>query len=189
MPIPLGILATAGAAGGGGASYELIATTILNGNATDVTFSSIPSDYAHLQLRIVAKNAISYSNSIRSGYLTFNGDTATNYNWHHLYGQGSSMSSIAYTNQNYVAIQDFIPDTLSLSNIFGGAIIDILDYKNTNKFKTVRYIAGARLTTSSNVIGQGTGNWRSTNAITSLNMNFSNNFVAGSRFSLYGIKG
>jgi hypothetical protein len=79
--------------------------------------------------------------------------------------------------------------------VFGSLIMDILDYANTNKYKTTRGIIG--FDTNGTVAGYGgrvgliSGNWRSTSAITSITFTVDNaaNYSANSKFSLYGIKG
>jgi hypothetical protein len=79
----------------------------------------------------------------------------------------------------------------SASGIFSPFIIDILDYANTNKRTTIRYSGGPMLS-SNHIVSLISGLYFSTAAITS--MTFGNfvddgNIVAGSRFSIYGIKG
>jgi len=79
---------------------------------------------------------------------------------------------------------------------WGIGVIDILDYTNTNKFKTTRCIAGTDsngvISTVYSTVGIMSGNWENTNAITSITMvtpATSANFNSGTRFWLYGIKG
>jgi hypothetical protein len=76
------------------------------------------------------------------------------------------------------------------ANIFGENVADILDYKDTNKFKTMRVIYGLDVNGAGEV-GLTSSNWRSTTAITSLviTLNTGSNFAANSSFQLYGIKG
>ena len=62
-------------------AYDSIATTTVGaGGASSITFSSIPSTYTHLQVRITAKG--NRGIVIENAYLTFNGDSGTNYNAH-----------------------------------------------------------------------------------------------------------
>ena len=74
--------------------------------------------------------------------------------------------------------------------MFGATVCDILDYTNTNKYKTVRALSGHDQN-GSGVIQLRSGFWRSTSAITSITI--SNDQIANiaeyTRFSLYGIKG
>jgi hypothetical protein len=82
------------------------------------------------------------------------------------------------------------PENGALSNLFAGYVIDILDYANTNKNKTIRSLAGSDAN-GSGTIWFGSIAWLSTSAITSLSFNIESgsNFTQYSSFALYGIKG
>jgi hypothetical protein len=78
----------------------------------------------------------------------------------------------------------------STSGMFGISVNDILDYSNTNKFKTHRCLCGHDQN-GSGFIFMFSGNWRSTAAITSITIypgDFTTTFAANSSFALYGIK-
>ena len=186
MPIPLGIFATAGAGGAGGSAFELISTQLISSATSSVTFSSIPATFKHLQIRMVARNATSTG----SPDLTFNGDTGFNYATHWLYGTGSSVASAG----NAIGDIPNIPLTAHMSgntadaNAFGVGITDILDYANTSKNTTVRSLGGRHQGSSSNFILIRSGFWNNTAAVTSIRI-AGNDFAAGSRISLYGIRG
>lgn len=179
--LPLGILASSG---GAPAFYELIETQILGSNASSVTFTSIPGTYKHLQLRYVAQT--NSNQSVLRG--RFNSDTtSSNYSRHYLYGDGSSVGTSASANNGWL---DFGPLEVG-TNLFTAGVVDVLDYANTSKNKTIRALAG-RAGTSNRNIALSSGGWFSTSAITSLTLSeafFGQNLLAGSRFSLYGIKG
>ena len=172
-----GILASSGGAAG---AFDLLQTTVLSSSASSVTFSSLGSysDYKHLQLRVLAKHN---SANIK---LTFNSDTGANYAWHRLFGDGSSVTSGAGTSQNYILGNAWSSDT---ANIFGASVTNILDFSNTSKNTTIRSLSGQN--TASPIISLGSGFWNNTAAVTTIKIEtFSDSFVAGSRFSLYGIK-
>lgn len=174
MYIPFGVFSAG--AGGETNSFELISTTILGSTSASVTFSSIPTGYKHLQIRMAA-------NSTASGatYWRFNSDSGNNYSQHLLYGNGSSVASGATTSTN----AGYIGYTTTGANIFPASIIDILDFASTTKNKTVRVLHGDN---NANIM-LNSGAWYSTAAITSVSLFANVNYVAGSRFSLYGIKG
>jgi hypothetical protein len=188
MPIPLGILAVAGAGGGAGAAYEQIATTILGSSAASVTFSTsgLGATYKHLQIRAVNRNTA--SNVANWNSMQFNNDTASNYSSHLLYGTGSAAQSDGLANQSYVWLTQ-TPSAQAPANAFGALVVDILDPFSTTKNKTVRTLGGYR-NASEQSIQLNSGNWRNTAAVTSI-LIFSqgNSFDIGSRFSLYGIRG
>jgi hypothetical protein len=169
-------------------SYESIATTTVGaGGSLSITFSSISSSYTHLQIRMIAK----YLNTAGgSTQMQFNGDTATNYSWHYLSGDGASASAGAGTSANYININVGQQDT----GQYVAAVIDILDYANTSKNKTSRTLTGIDKNGSGSM-QLTSGNWRNTAAITSItitpqsNTSPTNQFQQYSSFALYGIKG
>ena len=74
--------------------------------------------------------------------------------------------------------------------MFSAHIIDILDYTNTNKYKTVRNLGGFDTNSAQyGYISLGSVSWRNTNAITSISFTLDgNNFTQYTQFALYGIK-
>jgi hypothetical protein len=180
MSLILGILdsgVTGG--GGGGVSYESIATVTLTSTASTVTFSSIPQTYTHLQLRVLSAQG----NVVQAARLWANSDTiTTNYWTHYLAGNGSIKYSTA-SNENYA-----LWDSGTTSGFYA-TVIDILDYTNTNKKKTIRSLQGYDLN-GSGAVGLLSMLWNNTAAITSLQ--FADNgsaFQSGGSYALYGIKG
>ena len=171
---------------------ETIASTLVGaGGTSSITFSNIPQGYKHLQIRIIARTTrTSYSNDYM--LLRFNGDSGSNYSNHALTGTGGSAGSIGYASQTASSIQRFAGNAMT-ANAFGVAIIDILDYTNTSKYKTLRNIGA----TDDNDIG-GTAEvgfytncWMNTAPITSMvfTTSPSANITQNSRISIYGIKG
>jgi hypothetical protein len=141
---------------------------------TTVEFNSIPGNYAHLQLRSLVMG---------SGYSTlrFNGDTTTsNYRSHYVGGQGSVTFAGSDANQAYFA------NSGSANGM--AVILDLLDYSDTNKYKTQRYAQGWDNNGSGEVYLT-SSLWMSTAAITSLKITAATGtFASGSHFALYGIK-
>ena len=118
-------------------SFESIATVnVGSGGASTVSFSSIPSTYKHLQVRLIARG--DYPGNNDNIVMYFNSDSATtNYTDHRLRGDGASVYANGTTNFQVIANVTFTAGT-ALTNNFGVGYIDILDYANTNKNKTVR---------------------------------------------------
>jgi len=167
-------------------SYESIATvTVGAGGAANVEFTSISGTYKHLQIRGIARDT--GSASLRQVYIQFNSDTSTNYSWHELEGNGSAAGSYGGTTTN--KMWSFYYSTASqTASAFGTAVIDILDYSNTNKYKTIRTLGGADLN-GSGTISLSSANWRNTNAVTSIKLLAEQTaFAQHSTFALYGIK-
>jgi len=172
-------------------SYDSIATSTLTSATASVTFSSIPSTYTHLQIRIWGYNT---SGSDRTLYLQFNSDSGSNYRNHYLSGNGSAVTASSET----AATTGILPLNANSSQTgFNGdstkasaVIMDILDYKNTNKNTTVRTLGGWDGAGSGHVY-LSSGLWMNTAAITNLyfQLPYSTNFGTGTKFALYGIKG
>lgn len=168
-------------------SYESITTaTITSGSSNTITFSSIPQNFKHLQVRGIARS----SSGVWS-YLTFNGDTTqANYYAHELAGNGSAAYANAYPGgASPKGIQLFV--TYGYTNVFSGVIIDILDYTSTSKAKTVRCINGWD-SNGNGEIRLESGLWSATPAaVTSftLQCGSANAYQQYSSFALYGIKG
>jgi hypothetical protein len=74
------------------------------------------------------------------------------------------------------------------TNTFGSIVIDILDYQNTNKFKTARGLGGSD-NNGNGEIYLTSGLWRDTSAITSVSLfpGVGTTFNQYSSFALYGI--
>ena len=172
-----------GAAAAG--DYESIATVSVGaGGSSTVSFTSIPSTYSHLQVRILAQSA--RANTIDYFNMRINSDTGTNYYAHLLYGNGSSASAYATGTDSKLDFSQWVAS--SSTSIFGSAVIDVLDYTNTNKYKTVRCLNGYDAN-GSGITQLASGLWMNTNAITGISFYFSNANVAQySHFALYGIK-
>ena len=166
------------------AAYVSIATQSYGagGYGQSITFSSIPQTYKHLQLRI--NQSTNSGNNIR---LQINGDTNANYSGHQLTGDGGSVYS-GYQSAAYGWL--YIAYSVGTQGTPHVAIMDLPDYTNTNKYKTVRTLEGNDINGAGGWIGMWSGNWRNTAAVTSLTVYIpSGYFTEYSTFSLYGIKG
>jgi hypothetical protein len=181
----LGIIASQNYSRVPATSYESIATVSGTGSSNTISFTSIPSTYKHLQVRFISRSTSSSYNQIN---LQFNSDTAANYSVHLINGDGSTV--VAYGGANATSISVGMGTGSSNSaNLYGASVIDVLDYANTNKFKTTRALAGAD-GNGSGYLWYASGNWRSTSAVTSIQLIAeSGSFTTDSKFALYGIRG
>jgi hypothetical protein len=164
-------------------SYNSIATLSGTGSSGMITFSSIPSTYKHLQFRF-------YSLSTGAAdwvFTQFNNDTTTaNYRQHRLWGDGGGGVS-SQTNSGDPEIKfNFIGGSTTQPST---GVMDILDYANTNKNKTMRTFFGY----DENGAGQVnfiSGLYMSTAAISTVRFRLlSSSFATSTRIALYGIKG
>jgi len=106
-------------------------------------------------------------------------------------GNGSSLTSGSSANASFLTFGN-CPAGGTTAGTFGSFTIDILDYADTNKFKTTRSIFGYDYNAGPYALIDLTGgSWRSTSAIStiSLTMFTGSNFAQYSHAALYGIKG
>lgn len=167
-------------------SFDLLQTTVLSSATSSVTFSSLGSysDYKHLQFRIVGRSAS--TDAQQQWRITLNNDTGANYAYHRLLGNGSSVLSQAVTSTSSCRI-GYLPTSVATSNAFGGLVIDLLDFSSSNKNTTIRSFSEADTFTT---VSMQSALWNNTAAVTTIKLEDSggNNLIAGSRFSLYGVK-
>ena len=176
-----------------GAYDALASVTVPAGGAVSVVFAGIPSGYRHLQIRMFTR----YTGTQNSGaplYMQFNNDTTNNYSLHRLltYTNNSETgtSSAALTNQPYMQVA-YTTGGSSTANMFSSQICDILDYANTNTFKTIKSLYGYDINNDSGYssVGIMSGNWRSTTAVTSIRIVPDTDSLAQySSFALYGVR-
>lgn len=165
-------------------AFDSIATTTVGaGGTSTITFSSIPSTYTHLQVRLICANNSSYYDS--DIVMRFNGDTGSNYYKHRIYGSGSSVATDAGAGTTMQVARSG-----GAAGVFGASVIDILDYTNTSKNKVVRSLYGQD-SNGSGYMMFSSGLWNNTSAVTSLTLNDANfnGFVQYTHAALYGIKG
>ena len=169
--------------------FESIATLTGNGSANNLTFSSIPSTYKHLQIR----SLVGLAGGQSFAALEFNADSSATYAWHRLFADGASVGASGLTTRTNTH-STIMTGGNTVPNALAASIVDIHDYASTTKNKTVRTFSG--LDTNNNVtdynfLQLSSALWPSTSAITTIKI-ISLNSLAFSRtsvFSLYGIKG
>lgn len=158
-------------------TYEPIATYTAGSNFTTYSFTSIPSTYTDL---IVAMNLKSVSGT-PSVYIQFNGDTTgTNYSMASIYGTSGAISQYRASNINWVSA---FTNGVSANN-FNNGNINIMNYANTSTYKT----SLTRWCGADYEVDLISGMWKSTSAINQITLTAQSNLVAGSTYTLYGIK-
>lgn len=162
-----------------GNTYEAIATNTVTSTVSSVTFSSIPSTYTDL---VIVGNVL--GNGSVSIDFQFNGDTATNYSYTVLDGDGATASSNRQTNTTNIQFAGWSRNLNSTTNP-STMIANIMNYSNTTTNKTA-VIRSMALGTAGDCVDAFVGTWRSTAAITSITIRGS--VVSGTTYSLYGIK-
>jgi hypothetical protein len=187
----LGIFSAAGA-GGPIDAFELIQTSVVSGSSTSTisfaSLASLSSTYRHFRLVIAART----NRGLELDYvrLRFNGDTGNNYAFHELFGNGGPglASGAVFPNASINLTRTTAAS--ATANAFGAITADILDAYSTTKNTTVRSLGGYASTSSGEINLTG-GVWVNTAAISSIDCVVGGGtiFIAGSRFSLYGIRG
>ena len=162
-------------------SMDAISAITLSSAQSTITFSNIPQTYTHLQVRFIAATSVADQDI----WVNFNADTASNYSEHRFYTNGTTITSGGLASQGKI---EYFGRSGSGSNVFASNIVDIPDYTNTNKYKTIRSNFGWDNNTTAFVM-YSSGSWRNTNAITSMVITpQSGTFSQYSSFALYGIK-
>jgi hypothetical protein len=165
--------------------YPIASYTVGAGGASSFNFTNIPQTFTHLQLRVFIKTSV--TGNVDTIFMQPNADfVASHYYGHVLFGNGSSVSSANFASTSVTAYGTS-PDNTSSSNIFGVAIIDILDYTNTNKYKTMRTLNGFDANGSGQV-ALSSMLWQNTAAITQLTGGANAGILQYTRFDLYGIQ-
>ena len=157
---------------------SIATTTVGAGGTSSINFTSIPQTYTHLQIRGIWATSAAQNLKIQ-----FNSDTGANYKAHFLYGDGATVSS---------SVTSISPNSMSLgynasSTSFEASICDILDYTNTNKYKTIRSLDGNDRNGAGDIEFD-SGVWLNTAAITSINLTPQTGTISQfSSLALYGV--
>jgi hypothetical protein len=177
----VGIIASSGGAVAGGA-YESIASASGTGASGTITFSSIPSTYTSLQVRLIGRSTGGTDNVVVR--LQYNSTAMTK--THFLSGDGVTASAGASNSPIRVPASNVTAD------VMGVGIIDIHDYASTTRNKTARYIGGwngNNVYTTNEEINLASSFLDNTSAITSIDLVvISGSWSTNSQIALYGIK-
>ena len=169
-----------------GAMIPIATQYVTSASVGTITFSNIPQNYEHLQVRISSRSTRTYTgNAIDVMNIQANSSYPTKS--HYLLGDGASASSgVDYS------LMFFPDDGGGIAGNYGSGIVDILDYSSTTKNKTFRAITGFdnNSTSLNGTVALTSGFWNSTSAITSLTFGyaFGGDVKQYSHFALYGIK-
>ena len=169
-------------------AYDSLSSVTLDATASSITFSGIPATYTHLQIRGIGRTNRATPADMDGLLIQFNGDTSANYSDHALRGDGGSAtasSDVSYTGMEMYRLANLYV----ASTVMGAQIVDILDYANTNKYKTIKSLGGVD-NNGSGQVALNSGNWRNTDGITSILLKpaVGTLFTAYTSFALYGVK-
>jgi hypothetical protein len=186
------LLTTQSAKGFGFGKYELLSSnsfesiqtiTVGSTSQASISFTSIPSTYTHLQVRGILRS----TTATGTAFMNFNGDTANNYTTHYIFGDGTiGVGAINPHSGMYAALAN------NAASTFAVCVINILDYKNTNKNKVMLSLSGGESNTNTGATYDEilSGVWESTSAINRIDLiPAAGNFAQYSSLALYGING
>ncbi len=159
-------------------TYVLLNQTTLAAASSTVTLSSIPQNYSDLVLVVAGEPTAGGGGVFR---MTFNGDSSSSYSI--ATAEGSSNGAQAGSLTTSFMQASFHRSTV-IDGFFNPHIIQIMDYSETDKHKSVLIRANAH----SNGVIMTAGRWASASALTSISVFIeSGSWDIGSTFSLYGI--
>jgi hypothetical protein len=118
--------------------------------------------------------------------LRFNSATS-GYAWRTVGGNGSTAVTGSTLPASYLRAARASGATAA-SNLFGCSEVDILDFANSFKNKTIQSLTGV-IVSGFTTVSADSGIWFSTAPITSITLypSYGSNFAAGSRVSIYGV--
>ena len=163
-----------------GATFEPIATQTLASAAATITFSSIAASWTDLKLVLVG----TFSSAGADVRCRFNSDSATNYSNTTLYGTGTAAGSGKGTSVTQIRLFWISGGSTTIPQL---CTADIFSYAGSTN-KTV-LTTEANDNNGSGTVGNTVQLWRSTSAITQIDLTLSaGNFNSGFTATLYGIK-
>jgi len=169
-------------------SFESIASVTLTSTASTISFTSISSSYTHLQIRYNSRHDNDTQNNM---YMRLNSDNSSIYMRMYIFTDGTTIQTIEDINTDAMGYFS-VANSSRTANNFGGGIINILDYKNTSKNKSVLARTGrAQQASGTTGILMSAGQWASTSAVDTITFGMfagEGNFVTNTTFALYGIK-
>jgi hypothetical protein len=164
-------------------SRILIASNTLGSATTTVTFSSIPSTYTDLVLRMSTR----IDSAPGTADLIIQINSGGNMSYTRIQGNGATASSFRSTGNSTLPV-NYLQQSDSTSNTFDSSEVYFPSYTSSNN-KVISSF-GVQETNGTTAYMRAIAHLRSnTESITSLEIrNGGYNFVAGSSFFLYGIK-
>lgn len=172
-----------------GSMFPMRSYVVPSGSSVSyIEWTSIPTTYTHLQVRgIVLGSSATATGGL---FCQFNGDTNANYTTHLLGGNGSVASAYSATGRTAVDMYGYYDNIISTGSFPIAFVMDILDYKSTNKTKTIRINSGMNKNGSNyGEIFLKSSAWLATpQAINSIKIYINGqNLAANTSIALYGV--
>jgi hypothetical protein len=168
-------------------TYTRISSNVLSSSAASVTFSSIPSTYTDLVLRVSTRTT-SVDVDGSAVRVNFNGDNSSVYSTTILGGSGSAASSATSADTYGWFSYNGMASAGNTANTFASGELYIGSYTASQNKQMSSFYVSENNATAANMNSNALL-WRNTAAISSIVLSVgSASFVAGSSFYLYGIK-
>lgn len=171
-------------------SFESIASVTVTSSGSQVSFSSIPATYRHLHIRYRARDNGTGGASTEL-QLYFQNTSGQPYSCRYVNGKGNSLIAGSFSALSTMILFDCIPNQDRTNSPWGVGFIDILDYAVAGKTRVARHMGGHHnnQTGTGSRLTMASGFRNNTAAINLIGLQTASGFLAGSVFSLYGIKG
>ena len=166
--------------------YEAIYFQTLSSTASSVSFNNIPQGYTDLLLKFSPRDARTSPN-ISDFYVTFNGDTAANYSFGELYGDGANMAFTRQINQSNGRFL-YGNSASCTSGSFGICDMYIPNYSSGAVYKSFNADSFSESNDTTAYQINIAGLWRNFSPIISIKVDPTTSpFQIGTTLSLYGI--
>jgi hypothetical protein len=167
--------------------YQVAASQVLSSSTAYVEFTSIPSNYTDLIIKISARTSASVTGEGASTLLTVNGSST--YVTKRFAVYGSTRTDLTEVENPGTSIKiGGLPGASSGSNIFSNDEVYINNYSDSNnKIFNIPTTSLNNISSGWWITGTG-GTWQNSAAISSIKLTpSSGSYVAYSSFTLYGI--
>lgn len=164
---------------------KIASNTVGAGGVASITFSSIPSTYTDLCIKVSGR--VDAAGNYQSIAMAFNGGSpASAFTQRWINGNGSAASSSSY-GANTTLYPFYLPAAGATASTFGNGEIYICNYANTSMYKAIS-CDGVTETNATDARAEFNAMlWSSNNAVTSITLYGNTNFVQYTTATLYGI--
>ncbi len=167
---------------------KIASSTVGSGGASSISFTSIPSTYTDLLIKLSARGTDTGTNGWNQGVITFN-SSSTGYSSILLLGRGD-LAPVSFTGGSTgIDYGFYVSNAATTTNTFASNEIYIPNYTGSN-YKSVNSDIGEENSGARAIMGFSGGVWANSAAITSITLERTStwNFVENTTATLYGIK-
>lgn len=170
-----------------GGGMTLIEEFVATGAEATYTFAAITQIYSHLKLIAMGRSSLAATN-YEVLRIQFNADVGANYGRNYILVNNNVFTQ-AYTGGNTYAYAGYLPAAAATANYPGVSEVVIPNYTNATFYKTVQALSS--LLHSAAIGGCDTAIehnvWLDTDPITAMKVYITDEFIAGTVLSLYGM--